>query len=242
MRRILGLLLCVALSLNLAACGKEEKGEEITIFAAASLKSSFEEIAKKYDGKVTFNFDGSQNLVSAIQEGAKADLLATADQKNMDKAVDVKLVQTPKVFASNTLVAVTPKGNPAGITGLDASLNGKKLVICAVGVPCGNATDELAKKVGTTLQPVSEEQRVTDVLGKVTSGEADAGIVYATDAKGASEKVDTIPIEGADKVINKYPIAITAWAQQAGGAKKFMDLVLSDEGRKILEANGFKAG
>ena len=240
LRRVLALV--VGLTLALAGCssaGKDAQGPAITVFAAASLKSAFEEIAQDYDGTVTFNFDGSQNLVSGIENGARADVLATADQQNMKKAAEKKLVASPSVFATNTLVLVTPKGNPGKVTGLDASLDGKKLVTCAEGVPCGNATAKLAQNLGVTLKPVSEEQKVTDVLGKVTSGEADAGVVYATDAKGAGDKVEVVQISGADKVVNWYPIALTSSPKDQQAAEKFVVLVLSEKGRTILAKHGF---
>ena len=237
------LVLVVGLVPSLAACsssGKDAKSPAITVFAAASLKSAFEEIAKDHDGTVTFNFDGSQNLVSGLENGARADVLATADQITMKKAAEKQLVAPPNVFATNTLVLVTPRGNPGKVTGLDSSLDGKKLVICAEGVPCGNGTARLAQNLGVTLKPVSEEQKVTDVLGKVTSGEADAGIVYATDAKSAGDKVDVVKISGADKVVNWYPIAPTASAKDRQAAEKFVVLVLSDKGRQVLEKYGFE--
>ena len=174
-----------------------------------------------------------------MKEGAPADVFASADQKNMTKATDAKLVDTPKPFASNVLTLIVPKGNPGKITGLDASLDGNKLVICAQGVPCGNATKQLAEKLGVTLNPVSEEQKVTDVRAKVESGEADAGLVYATDAKAAGDKVETIEIARANEVVNSYPIALTVSAKNKEAAQKFIDAVLSDKGQAVLKKYGF---
>ena len=225
---------------GLTACGKDTKDATVVVYAAASLKASFETIARDAGLGVQFNFDGSQNLVDALDNGARADVLATADQKNMDKAVAKKLVAAPTVFASNTLVIATPPDNPAKVTGLDASLGGAKLVVCAVGVPCGNATEKLARQQGATLRPVSQEQKVSDVLGKVTSGEADAGIVYATDAKGAGDKVHIVEMDGADKVVNSYPIALTASPADKDGGQRFIDAVLAADGQKVLRDAGFK--
>ena len=218
---------------------------ELKVFAAASLNKAFPEIAdtllKESDPniKVTFNFQGSSTLVDQMKEGAPADVFASADQKNMAKASDAKLVDTPKPFASNVLTLIVPKGNPGKITGLDASVDGKKLVICAQGVPCGNATKQLAEKLGVTLNPVSEEQKVTDVRAKVESGEADAGLVYATDAKAAGDKVETIEIARANEVVNSYPIALTVSAKNKEAAQKFIDAVLSDKGQAVLKKYGF---
>lgn len=220
---------------------------ELNVFAAASLNKAFPEIAdtvlKESDPniKVTFNFQGSSTLVDQMKEGAPADVFASADQKNMTKASDAKLVDTPKPFASNVLTLIVPKGNPAKITGLDSSLDGKKLVVCAQGVPCGNATKQLAEKLGVTLNPVSEEQKVTDVRAKVESGEADAGLVYATDAKAAGDKVKTIEVARANEVVNSYPIALTVSTKNKEAAQKFIDAVLSDKGQAVLKKYGFSA-
>ena len=159
----------------------------------------------------------------------------------MKKATAADLVSEVKPFASNTLALIVPKGNPAKITGLDASLDGKKLVVCAEGVPCGNATKELQQKLGVTLKPASEEQKVTDVRGKVESGEADAGLVYQTDAKAAGDKVEIIEVKGIDQVVNAYPISLVKASKNQEAAKKFIDAILSDEGMKILESYGFSA-
>ena len=218
---------------------------ELKVFAAASLNKAFPEIAdtvlKESDPniKVTFNFQGSSTLVDQMKEGAPADVFASADQKNMTKASDAKLVDAPKPFASNVLTLIVPKGNPAKITGLDSSLDGKKLVVCAQGVPCGNATKQLAEKLGVTLNPVSEEQKVTDVRAKVESGEADAGLVYATDAKAAGDKVETIEVARANEVVNSYPIALTVSTKNKEAAQKFIDAVLSDKGQAVLKKYGF---
>ena len=220
---------------------------ELNVFAAASLNKAFPEIAdtvlKESDPniKVTFNFQGSSTLVDQMKEGAPADVFASADQKNMTKASDAKLVDTPKPFASNVLTLIVPKGNPAKITGLDSSLDGKKLVVCAQGVPCGNATKQLAEKLGVTLNPVSEEQKVTDVRAKVESGEADAGLVYATDAKAAGDKVETIEVARANEVVNSYPISLTVSTQNKEAAQKFIDAVLSEKGQAVLKKYGFSA-
>lgn len=220
---------------------------ELKVFAAASLNKAFPEIAdtvlKESDPniKVTFNFQGSSTLVDQMKEGAPADVFASADQKNMTKASDAKLVDAPKPFASNVLTLIVPKGNPGKITGLDSSLDGKKLVVCAQGVPCGNATKQLAEKLGVTLNPVSEEQKVTDVRAKVESGEADAGLVYATDAKAAGDKVETIEVARANEVVNSYPIALTVSTKNKEAAQKFIDAVLSDKGQAVLKKYGFSA-
>ncbi len=246
MKRLAGLIVALALGLAAGGCGSTASSEKtLQVFAAASLNKVFTDLGGKFEAshpgvKVVFNFDGSSSLVDQLKGGAKADVFASADEKNMTNAVDAKLTTGAQtVFARNVLTLVTAPGNPKKITGLDDSLTGKKLVVCAVGVPCGTATDQLATKLGVKLKPVSEETKVTDVLGKVTSGEADAGVVYVTDAKGAGDKVATVAIKGADQVVNNYPISVLASAPQPALAGEFVTLVTSQTGKDALSAAGF---
>lgn len=224
--------------LGISACSSPAHDGPAIVFAAASLSGTFQELAETQDG-VEFSFDGSNSLVDQIVGGAPADVFASADTSNMDRAVEEGIIEgEPTRFATNTLVLVTPAGNPAGITGLDASLGGTKLVICAPEVPCGRATDGLAGSVGITLAPVSEEGSVTDVLGKVTSGEADAGLVYATDASGAGNEVETIVIPEASQHVNEYWIAPVVGGD-AERAAAFIELVTGAEGQELLANYGF---
>lgn len=219
--------------------------QTLTVFAAASLTDAFTDIASDFEANnpgvtVQLSFDGSSGLVDQIAGGAPADVFASADQKNMDRAVSEGLVSgEPVLFATNDLTLITPPDNPAGITGFDSSLDGTRLVICADGVPCGNATRALAETAGLELQPVSEESKVTDVRGKVESGEADAGIVYTTDATAAGEKVLQIPIVGVEATPNRYPIAVLSEAADPGLAQEFIDMVTSAEGEDVLAGYGF---
>lgn len=255
-RTALAAALAMALLSPLAACSSSQASSPasgssgsaapttLTVFAAASLTESFDQIGKDFHKAhpgvtIRFSYEGSQTLVEQLSEGAPADVLATADTKNMDKATKASLVGTPTEFASNTLTLITPAGNPAKVTGLDSSLDKAKLVICAPAVPCGNATKQLSAKLGVTLKPVSEEQKVTDVRGKVESGEADAGIVYRTDAKASGNKVTTVAIKGADQVVNHYPIAATKSSKNTAAAKQFIDYVTSAPGQKVLTDHGF---
>ena len=189
---------------------------------------------------VSFDFQGSQDLVTSLSGGNSADVLATANNSTMKDAADQKLVGSQTEFATNVLTLIVPKGNPKGITGLDSSLEGANLVICAPEVPCGEATKKLADAQGVALNPASEEQKVTDVRGKVESGEADAGIVYTTDAAAAKDKVDKIDIPDGG-VVNHYPIAQTANPENAAGAKVFIDAVTGKTGQEILAKHGFGA-
>ena len=216
---------------------------KVTVLAAASLQGAFEKIEKTVEKDnpgldVTFDFQGSQDLVSSLASGNSADVLATANNSTMKTAADQKLVGNQTEFATNVLTLIVPKGNPKKITGLDSSLDGANLVICAPEVPCGEATKKLAEAQGITLKPVSEEQKVTDVRGKVESGEADAGIVYTTDAAAAKDKADKIDIPDGG-VVNHYPIAQTAKPENPAGAQVFIDAVTGKAGQEILAKHGF---
>ena len=216
----------------------------LNVYAAASLTETFEELESSYeaaypDVDVRFNFAGSQDLVAQLSEGADVDVLATANESTMKKAADAGQVDAQTLFASNSLTLITTPGNPAGVTGLDSSLDGVKLVICAPEVPCGKLTQTLTEKLGVTLSPVSEEQAVTDVRGKVSSGQADAGIVYKTDALAEGDAVETIDIAGADEAVNKYPIALVTASTKKDAGQKWIDLVLSPEGQALLGEAGF---
>lgn len=213
---------------------------EVTVFAAASLQDAFQELATSFEAAhpgvhITFDFQGSQDLVTALDGGSPADVLATANNSTMTDAANKGLVGEQTEFATNVLTLIVPAGNPAGVTGInDGSLDKADLVVCAPEVPCGEATQKLAAELGVTLNPVSEEQKVTDVRGKVESGEAQAGIVYTTDAAQAGDKVEAIALP-ANSVINHYPIALTKSAANSQAAQAFIDYILSPEGQKVLQ-------
>ena len=226
-----------------ASGGAGKATGKVTVLAAASLQGAFEEIEKTVEKDnpgldVTFDFQGSQDLVASLAGGDSADVLATANNSTMKTAAEQKLVGNQTEFATNVLTLIVPKGNPKKITGLDSSLDGANLVICAPEVPCGEATQKLSSALGVTLNPASEEQKVTDVRGKVESGEADAGIVYTTDAAAAKDKADKIDIPDGG-VVNHYPIAQTASPENAAGAKVFIDAVTGKTGQEVLAKYGF---
>lgn len=217
-----------------------------TVFAAASLKSTFTSLAGQFEAshpgtKVVLSFAGSSDLVTQITQGAPADVFASADTKNMAKLADAKLLDGPaKNFATNVLEIAVPPSNPASIASFaDLAGPGVRVVACAPQVPCGAAAASVEKATGTSLSPVSEESSVTDVLGKVTAGEADAGLVYATDVLAAGDKVKGIPFPEADKAVNTYPIAAVGSSKNKELAAAFMALVTGSEGRKVLVDAGF---
>jgi molybdate transport system substrate-binding protein len=218
----------------------------LTVFAAASLKSTITELATEFEKAnpgvtVALNFAGSADLVSQITEGAPADVAALADTKNMAKLTDASLVLgAPVLFASNTLEIAVPPGNPAGISSFqDLAKPGLRLVICAPAVPCGAAASVVAAGSGVTLAPVSEESAVSGVLGKVTSGEADAGLVYVTDIKSAGSKVLGVTFPESASAVNHYPIGALSTATQPELAAAFIALVTGASGQGVLAAAGF---
>jgi molybdate transport system substrate-binding protein len=240
-----------AAALVLAACGGDDDSGgssgaqspgEIKVFAAASLTAAFNELGPKYTAaegtKVTFNFAGSQALATQIQQGAPADVFASADISNMDKVKD--LVGTPQNFASNLLQIVVEKGNPKGVKGLDGLANPDlKLVLAAPDVPAGKYARQAFEKANVTVKPVSQEDNVKAVVNKVALGEADAGIVYVTDVTAGGDKVEGVDIPEELNVVATYPIATVKASKAPDKAQAFMDLVLSAEGQQVLKEYGF---
>ena len=220
----------------------------LTVFAAASLTETFTELADRFETanpgvRVTLNFAGSADLVTQIREGAPADVFASADAANMARLSSDGLIDgTPQVFATNTLMIAVPADNPAGIDSFaDLAAPNVDVVVCAPQVPCGAALPALEAAAGVRLAPVSEENAVTDVLGKVTSGQADAGLVYVTDVASAGDAVLGIPVPEADQAVNEYPIAVVAGGAQARLAASFARFVTGETGQGVLGAAGFGA-
>ncbi|GAT74230.1 molybdate ABC transporter periplasmic protein [Microbacterium sp. HM58-2] len=253
MRRVRGVAGLLTAALLLAGCSGAPASApspaadgltgEVTVFAAASLSGSFDEIAEAFAAEhpgVTVKpivYDGSSILVTQLTEGARADVLATADERTMRMLVDAGLASDPQVFATNTLVVAVPAGNPGDVRSL-ADLADATTVLCAPEVPCGAASQRLLDAAGVAVQAASQEQNVSGVLQKITAGEADAGLVYATDVIG-DEDVESFAPEGAADVVNHYPIVALDGANAAGEA--FAAFVLGPAGRSILAAHGFGA-
>lgn len=226
---------------------------DLTVFAAASLTGAFDQLLAEFADDhpdVTVNaatYDGSSTLATQLVEGANADVLATADEKNMATVTDAGLAPgTPAVFATNTLEIVVAPGNPLDIASLAdlaaVSTSGGKVVICAAEVPCGSAAHQVLDSAGLTLTPASEEQNVKAVLTKVQSGDADAGLVYRTDVRAAGDTVEGVEFTESATAVNTYPITVLAEPTRQGDeavAQAFVDLVLSARGRQILTDAGF---
>ena len=238
-----------ALALVLSACGSTDKaaeGQTIMVFAAASLKLTFTEIGEQFKtdnpgATVEFSFAGSSDLVTQLTQGAQADVFASADTKNMDKAAQAGLVDgDPVNFASNALTIVVAPGNPKQIKSFqDLAKPGLAVVICAPQVPCGSATQKVEEATDVDITPASEESSVSDVLNKVTTGQADAGLVYVTDATGAGDKVTAVPFPESADAVNTYPIAALRSSTHQERARKFIEAVTGEVGQKMLSAAGF---
>jgi molybdate transport system substrate-binding protein len=225
-----------------ATADADELTGTLNVYAAASLTDAFDDMATAFEQQhpaltVVPVYDGSSTLVTQITEGAPADVFASADEANMDKAGDAVLA--PELFASNTLVVAVPAGNPGGVQTLD-DLAAVTTVLCAPEVPCGAASLRLLDAAGVSVTPASVEQNVTAVLTKVAADQADAGLVYATDVVG-DDAVESFVPEGAGDVVNRYPIAALAEAPNPDAAAAFVAFVLSDAGRAILADHGFGA-
>ncbi|MBT2501571.1 molybdate ABC transporter substrate-binding protein [Curtobacterium sp. ISL-83] len=218
----------------------------ITVFAAASLQRTFTELGKRYEQThpgttITFSFAGSSDLATQIRNGAPADVFAAADETTMQGLVGSDVAAgAPRDFASNVLEIAVAPGNPEHIATLaDLTRPGLQVVTCAAPVPCGAATGRVERIAGVDLRPVSEEQSVTDVLGKVSSGQADAGLVYATDVRGAGGKVDGVTFPAASRAVNTYPVTVLRRAANPALASAFTAYVRSDVGQRVLAAAGF---
>lgn len=248
-----------AVTLALAGCAASPATEpeasdsaeltgSLSIYAAASLRAAFDRIADEFEADnpgvdiLPLVYDGSSTLARQIVEGAPADVFAAADEKNMATVADAQLVEgTAELFASNTLVIVVPAGNPGGVTSLeDLADPDLSVVLCAPEVPCGAASATLLSNAGVVTRPVSAEQNVTAVLTKVAAGEADAGLVYRTDVVGRDD-VESIVPQGAQDVVNRYPIAALTDADNPEAAKAFVDFVLGARGQAILADLRFAA-
>jgi molybdate transport system substrate-binding protein len=248
-RRLLLILVALLPGPALAAPGKE-----VVVFAASSLKELFGELGSVFEKahpgvRVRLSLAGTQELRIQIEQGATADVFAAADLKHMDALGKAGLVGRPSLFARNEPVMVVPHGNPAGVRSVADLSRTKRLVIGVPDVPIGSYTvkifDAAGRKLGPELRAkleaavVSRELNVRQVLAKVTLGEADAGIVYRTDALAAKDRVDVIPIAPDLNVMAEYPIATVSASKESALAQELVRLVLSAEGQRRVAAAGF---
>ncbi len=217
----------------------------ITVYAAASLTNAFAEMGKAFeqtypDTSVKFNFAGSSTLVTQIFQGAPADVFASADSPNMDRLVSSGLMAGgPQIFTKNLLQIVVGKNNPKSITGLaDLARSDVVTILCAPAVPCGNYARQALANAGVTVTPKSNEANVTALVGRIASGEADAGIGYVTDVL-ADSRVSGVTIPANQNIVAEYPLAVLHDAPNAATAQPFVDFVRSSTGQQILGKYGF---
>lgn len=223
----------------------------LTVSAAASLKETFTQIGKDFEAanpgaKVAFNFGSSGDLATQIQSGAPADVAAFASEANMTTLADSSLLDgASDVFATNSLIIVTKPGNPKKVTGLADLVTvaeaGGTVSLCATTAPCGKYADQVLKDAKVTIpaDKVSRGQDVRATLAAVTDGDADAAIVYVTDATAAGDTVDSVSIPSEQNAVAKYPIAVIKETTNLDASKAFMAYVLGPEAQKVLSAAGF---
>lgn len=240
-----GVATACCLVATLTGCSDDGKStSRLTIFAASSLTESFGLLEKAYEKDhpgvdVVISYGSSTELADQVAQGAPADVIATADANSISKVGDAGLLQAaPKQFTSNTLSIVTPADNPAGVTSID-DLDKVDFVACDPAAPCGAAAEQLLGKARITADPVSLEADVKSVLAKVTLGEADAGIVYVTDAIAAEDMVTAVDIAAELNVVNPYFLAAVKDSAEPELAADWMSLVLSHAGQDVLADAGF---
>lgn len=256
MRRFATALAVVLLVVGLAGCAtgstglasEAEREQPLIIFAAASLQPAFDEMVEAFEAEhpehpvAAVRYDGSQALAVQLVDGADADVIAFANENSIAPVVDAGVVTDVTIFATNTLMIAVAPGNPKGITGLrDLAAPDLSVVLCAPEVPCGDASQQLLTDAGVDAAAVSEESNVRAVVRRVADGEADAGLVYATDIQDAAGDLDGVDPGNADVAVNRYPLAVAVEAPSPRGARAFADFVLSAPGQEILGDFGFGA-
>ena len=216
----------------------------VTVYAAASLSEAFEDLATEYesanpDVDVKLNFAGSARLAAQISAGARADVFASANAATMSRVeAEGRTASPPVLFVRNRLALVVPVDNPGNVTELeDLSDDDLVLAACAPEVPCGALARAVLADAGVEADPDTEETSVRAVLTKVTLGEADAGLVYATDVAAGGDKVAEVPL-GPQIRFNDYPVAPVSGRAVAA---EFVDFVLGPDGQRILRSHGFES-
>ena len=266
MRRLLGAVAAVATLALAAGCGGSGDDTSsgsgsgsspsassggvsgtVTVFAAASLTETFTTLGTQFEAAhpgttVRFNFGASSALAESINQGAPADVFASASPKNMQQVVDGGGASDSKTFADNVMQIAVPPDNPGNVSQLsDLTRSGLKVALCQPQVPCGTVAAQVFRNAKITVKPVTEGADVKAVLTAVQLGEVDAGVVYKTDVQAAGTKVKGIEIPADQNASTSYPIAALAKAPNSAGAAAFVDYVLSDDGEKVLSQAGFTA-
>jgi molybdate transport system substrate-binding protein len=254
-RRIIGFSILVLLAVSTTACGFSTTSSpasdgsvtgSLTVSAASSLQGAFTDMKTAFEKanrgvKVTVNFGASSTLAQQIIDGAPIDVFASADEANMTKISDAKLLSdAPTLFATNSLEVIVRKGNPSKIASLsDISEPGLIYVTCATQVPIGKYSAQVLQKAGVTVAPASLEPDVKSIVAKVIAGEADAGIVYATDVIATQGAAEGVVIPTDVNVTADYPIAAVSTSTNRAAAQAWIALVRGIEGQAILKGYGF---
>ncbi|QIK74187.1 molybdate ABC transporter substrate-binding protein [Nocardioides piscis] len=240
-------LIALTLAVSFTGCGAGSRAadSEVTVLAAASLTDVFEDLGTAFEAEyddvsVTFSFGSSSELAGQAADGAPGDVLATADRASIDVAQDAGVGGEIVPFATNELTIVTPPGNPADVRSL-ADLTGTTWVRCAEEAPCGRVATALLEDAGVAAEPASLEEDVRATLDKVASGEAEAGLVYVTDAVAAGDSVEAIDIPGADAASTTHYVTVLEQSGSPELAQRWVDFVVSERGRAILDDAGFEA-
>jgi molybdate transport system substrate-binding protein len=256
--RLQAVVLGVATVLAAAACGGPSSGSgsagpsggTLDVFAAASLTNAFGDLERTYEQrhpgwKVRLNLAGSDQLAAQIEQRAPADVFAAASPRYPEQLQGEKLLGRTTDFATNSLLLVTPRSNPAGIrTAADLEQGDAKVVVADPAVPLGAYTEDVLRNLGideTRLNIVSKEQDAEAVLAKVTAGEADAGFVYVTDALSRKAKLQEIGFPAPADATATYPIGIVSDSKHTKAAQQWIDLVKGPRGQAVLERLGFGA-
>ena len=248
---------CVVLLVALALPARAAGPRELVVFAASSLREAFAGLGATFERqhpgtKVSFALAGSQELRTQIEHGAPADVFASADWTHMRALVAARLAASPRTFARNEPVLVVPRENPAQLRTLADLPRATRIVLGAPEVPIGAYTqrilDAASRRYGAAFRSsveahvVSRELNVRQVLSKVALGEADAAVVYRTDARNAARAVEVIPIPPELNILAEYPVAVIENAKELALAREFVELLLSPEGQEVLARFGFQPG
>ncbi|MDQ6927293.1 MAG: molybdate ABC transporter substrate-binding protein [Actinomycetota bacterium] len=248
----------VAVSLALAACGQSTARPQVlsaepritgrlTTFAAASLTESFDDLKARLRASspglsLTYSFGGSGALATQIQQGAPADVVATADTASMKKLTDAGLVDAPMTFARNKLEILVESGNPKCVRGLsDLSRGDLKVVLADETVPAGKYSAQALSAAGVTVNPASKEGDVKSAVARVITGEADATVVYVTDVSAVGPRGQGVAIPDAMNIVAEYPIAVVRSTGNPTGATAFVNEVVKGAGQDALHNHGFLA-
>jgi molybdate transport system substrate-binding protein len=269
-RRIIGLVAAAAASIVLAAgCSSSKDNSSssppsasapaggagsssasasgtVTVLAAASLKEAFTTLGKQFESAnpgttVKLSFGASSDLAEQINQGAPADVFASASPKNMDQVVSAGGATTSTNFVKNVMEVAVPPSNPGNVASVtDLAKTSVKVALCEPQVPCGVVAAQVFKNAQITVKPVTLEPDVKSTLSKVELNEVDAGMVYVTDVRAAGSKVKGVEIPDNLNASTEYPIAALSKAPNAAGAQAFVDYVLSPAGKSVLTADGFQ--